>query len=74
MKAWFSRMLSDGQGVPDEARVAFVAMIGIYLLLWVIWFGTGGWQHWPAAIAPFTGGASALCVAFGITVRTRGSE
>lgn len=72
MKAWWKALTADAQGVPDELRVAFVATMLVYLLLWLIWFGIGHAAEWPQSITPFCGGAAGIAGAFGGSMSIRG--
>ncbi len=74
MKAWWKALTADAQGVPDELRVAFVATMIVYLLLWLIWFGFGHAAEWPKEITPFCAGAAGIAGAFGGSMSIRGKS
>lgn len=74
MRAWFSALLADPRGVPDEARVMFVVVLLIYLLLWGLWFAHGNIQRWPSEITPFAGGVGGIAGSFFGLLRLRGEH
>ena len=67
MFTWISKMLSDGNGVPDEARVGYVVSMAAYIGFWAWWMATGhAWE--PVG---YCGGIAALTTSYGATIRIR---
>jgi hypothetical protein len=67
---WIGRLLSDPQGVPDEARFSFVLAIFGYLVFWAVWLHEGHpWQPEEYGV-----GMAALVTAYGVSVRARGNN
>lgn len=62
MKAWISKMLSDPSGIPDDGRVAALAMVLAYIAL-SAWSVIDQGQHF--SMVQFGAGAGTLFAGIG---------